>query len=118
MTDWTKTAWRRKPRVQMPDYPEAEALGSVEGQLRRYPPLVFAGEARGLKKHLGAASRGEACLLQAAFYDARRGKGCHCCSVSAQAGQAGKQLFLPHIRVFTRCKTIQINGISWCCKLR
>ncbi len=64
MTDWTKTAWRRKPRVQMPDYPEAEALGSVEGQLRRYPPLVFAGEARRLKKHLGAASRGEAFLLQ------------------------------------------------------
>jgi 3-deoxy-7-phosphoheptulonate synthase len=64
MTDWTKTAWRRKPRVQMPDYPDATALGSVEDQLRRYPPLVFAGEARRLKKHLGAASRGEAFLLQ------------------------------------------------------
>ena len=64
MTDWTKTAWRKKPRVQMPDYPDAAALGSAEDQLRRYPPLVFAGEARRLKKHLGAASRGEAFLLQ------------------------------------------------------
>ncbi len=64
MSDWTKTAWRRKPRVQMPDYPDAEGLTAVEGQLRRYPPLVFAGEARRLKKHLGAASRGEAFLLQ------------------------------------------------------
>ena len=64
MTDWTKTAWRQKPRVQMPDYLDAAELDAVEGQLRRYPPLVFAGEARRLKKHLGAAGRGEAFLLQ------------------------------------------------------
>jgi 3-deoxy-7-phosphoheptulonate synthase len=64
MTEWQKSNWRNKPRIQMPDYPDAAALISVEAQLSKYPPLVFAGEARKLKKALGAASRGEAFLLQ------------------------------------------------------
>lgn len=61
---WTKTDWRAKPRVQMPTYPDAAALGAVEAQLSKYPPLVFAGEARRLKKQLAAAARGDAFLLQ------------------------------------------------------
>ncbi|MCO6382065.1 MAG: 3-deoxy-7-phosphoheptulonate synthase class II [Vannielia sp.] len=61
---WTKTDWRNKPRVQMPDYPDAAALNAVEAQLAKYPPLVFAGEARRLRAELGKAARGEAFLLQ------------------------------------------------------
>ncbi|MEI4233294.1 class II 3-deoxy-7-phosphoheptulonate synthase [Roseovarius sp. D22-M7] len=64
MTDWQRTGWRAKPRVQMPDYTDAAALGEVEQRLAAYPPLVFAGEARRLKSQLGAAARGEAFLLQ------------------------------------------------------
>ena len=64
MTDWQKSGWRAKPRVQMPDYTDAAALAAVEARLTQYPPLVFAGEARRLKSQLGAASRGEAFLLQ------------------------------------------------------
>ncbi len=64
MTEWQKTTWRTKPRVQMPDYTDTAALNAVEAQLAKYPPLVFAGEARKLKTALGAASRGEAFLLQ------------------------------------------------------
>ena len=64
MTEWQKGGWRAKERVQMPDYPDAAALARVEARLRQYPPLVFAGEARRLKRALGAASRGEAFLLQ------------------------------------------------------
>ncbi len=64
MTEWQKSNWRNKPRVQMPDYTDAAALAKVEAQLSQYPPLVFAGEARRLKHHLGAAGRGEAFLLQ------------------------------------------------------
>ncbi len=64
MSDWQKTNWRNKPRVQMPDYTDQDALQSVEAQLSKYPPLVFAGESRRLKSHLGAAGRGEAFLLQ------------------------------------------------------
>ncbi|TBX27919.1 class II 3-deoxy-7-phosphoheptulonate synthase [Nioella sediminis] len=61
---WTKSDWRAKPRIQMPDYPDAEALAAVEAQLASYPPLVFAGEARKLRSQLAAVSRGEAFLLQ------------------------------------------------------
>ncbi|MFU8863321.1 MAG: class II 3-deoxy-7-phosphoheptulonate synthase, partial [Rhodobacterales bacterium] len=64
MTEWQKTDWRNRPRVQMPDYLDATALGTVEAQLSKYPPLVFAGEARKLKAALGEAARGEAFLLQ------------------------------------------------------
>ena len=64
MTQWQKSDWRAKPRVQMPDYTDQEALTAVEAQLAKYPPLVFAGEARRLKSHLAAAGRGEAFLLQ------------------------------------------------------
>ncbi|MFD1511100.1 class II 3-deoxy-7-phosphoheptulonate synthase [Lacimonas salitolerans] len=64
MSEWQKTDWRKKPRVQMPDYADQDNLASVEGQLAQYPPLVFAGEARKLKTALGAAARGEAFLLQ------------------------------------------------------
>ena len=64
MSEWQKTDWRGRPRVQMPDYLDAASLGTVEAQLSKYPPLVFAGEARKLKTALGEASRGEAFLLQ------------------------------------------------------
>ena len=64
MGTWQKSDWRKKPRVQMPDYQDQEALHAVEAQLSKYPPLVFAGEARRLREQLGAAGRGEAFLLQ------------------------------------------------------
>ncbi|MEK1890195.1 MAG: 3-deoxy-7-phosphoheptulonate synthase class II [Phyllobacterium sp.] len=62
--NWTPTSWRGKPVKQMPFYPDAQALSDVEARLRTYPPLVFAGEARKLKKQLAAVSRGEGFLLQ------------------------------------------------------
>ncbi|MEM1236590.1 MAG: 3-deoxy-7-phosphoheptulonate synthase class II [Pseudomonadota bacterium] len=64
MTEWQKSDWRNKPRIQMPEYLDEAQLGAVEAQLAQYPPLVFAGEARTLKSQLAAASRGEAFLLQ------------------------------------------------------
>lgn len=61
---WDRAGWRALPRVQMPDYVDAAALQSVEAQLRRYPPLVFAGEARRLKADLAKVAAGQAFLLQ------------------------------------------------------
>ena len=63
-TGWTKSDWRSKPRVQMPDWPDLAALAAAEAQLAKYPPLVFAGEARRLKRALGDAAAGKAFLLQ------------------------------------------------------
>ncbi|HEY1978758.1 MAG TPA: 3-deoxy-7-phosphoheptulonate synthase, partial [Xanthobacteraceae bacterium] len=61
---WSPESWRSKPIVQVPEYPDAKALGDVEAQLASFPPLVFAGEARDLKKALAQVSKGEMFLLQ------------------------------------------------------
>ena len=46
-----------KPVEQSPVYKDLAALAGIERQLAGYPPLVFAGEARKLKRALGAAAR-------------------------------------------------------------
>ena len=62
--DWDKAGWRAYPRVQMPDYTDPAELEAVEAQLRRYPPLVFAGEARRMRQQLAEVAAGRAFLLQ------------------------------------------------------
>ncbi|MCC6007253.1 MAG: 3-deoxy-7-phosphoheptulonate synthase class II [Rhodobacteraceae bacterium] len=61
---WARSSWRDRPRIQMPDYPDTGALAQVEGELSRFPPLVFAGEVRRLKRQLADAAAGRAFLLQ------------------------------------------------------
>ncbi|MFA7275616.1 MAG: 3-deoxy-7-phosphoheptulonate synthase class II [Pseudobdellovibrionaceae bacterium] len=62
---WTPQSWRNKPAKQLPSYGEqSAALDAAEAELRRMPPLVFAGEARALKAHLALAAKGEAFVLQ------------------------------------------------------
>ncbi len=64
MAKWTPDSWRGKPIQQVPAYPDSTALDEVEARLATFPPLVFAGEARKLKKQLAAVANGEAFLLQ------------------------------------------------------
>jgi 3-deoxy-7-phosphoheptulonate synthase len=62
---WTPGGWRTKPAKHVPaDYPDPAALAAVEAQLKGYPPLVFAGEARNLKARLAEVADGRAFLLQ------------------------------------------------------
>ncbi|MGH6955300.1 MAG: 3-deoxy-7-phosphoheptulonate synthase, partial [Caulobacteraceae bacterium] len=62
---WTPASWRALPARHVPDdYPDKDALTRVESELRRMPPLVFAGEARRLKALLGDVADGKAFLLQ------------------------------------------------------
>src|SRR6202047_2447069 len=61
---WTPDSWRAKPVKQVPEYPDAKALADVEAQLATFPPLVFAGEARNLKKALAQVAAGDMFLLQ------------------------------------------------------
>jgi 3-deoxy-7-phosphoheptulonate synthase len=61
---WASDSWRAKPVRQAPDYPDVKAVASVETTLKRYPPLVFAGEARRLKAGLANVAAGKAFLLQ------------------------------------------------------
>ncbi len=61
---WTPASWRAKPILQQPEWPDQARLEAAEAKLCRYPPLVFAGEARRLKEHLGRVAAGKAFLLQ------------------------------------------------------
>ena len=61
---WTPDSWRSMPIRQVPEYPDQAALEAVEKTLRNYPPLVFAGEARRLKRALGSVAEGKSFLLQ------------------------------------------------------
>ena len=61
---WTPGSWRSFPIAQVPSYPDTALLEATEKQLRSFPPLVFAGEARKLKRALSKVAAGEAFLLQ------------------------------------------------------
>jgi 3-deoxy-7-phosphoheptulonate synthase len=61
---WARDNWRKKPIVQIPEYPDLAKLAAVEQQLAGFPPLVFAGEARNLQNALGRVAQGEGFLLQ------------------------------------------------------
>jgi 3-deoxy-7-phosphoheptulonate synthase len=64
MNNWTPDSWQAKPARQQPTYADQAALARVTETLRRYPPLVFAGEARSLKAHLARVAAGQAFVLQ------------------------------------------------------
>ncbi|QJU60664.1 3-deoxy-7-phosphoheptulonate synthase class II [Sphingomonas sp. AP4-R1] len=63
-TNWTPDSWRGYEAKQLPKYPDIAAVEAAEKELRRSPPLVFAGEARSLKADLAQVSEGKAFLLQ------------------------------------------------------
>jgi len=61
---WSPESWRAKPIQQQPQYPDAAHLARVEQSLAGYPPLVFAGEARELRRQFAEVTQGRAFLLQ------------------------------------------------------
>src|SRR5215475_5030790 len=61
---WSPDSWRGLPIRQVPGYSDEAALARVEETLHRFPPLVFAGEARRLKERLATVAAGKAFLLQ------------------------------------------------------
>ena len=62
--NWAPESWRGKEARHLPEYPDAGALSAAEKTLGRMPPLVFAGEARNLKRQLARVADGQAFLLQ------------------------------------------------------
>lgn len=61
---WNPSSWQTKPIKHQPDYKDKEQLKSVLQKVKNLPPLVFAGEARSLKKKLAEVAKGKAFLLQ------------------------------------------------------
>lgn len=62
--NWSPSSWRNKPVLQLPTYGDAEGVKAAEIELSKQPPLVFAGEARQLKKRLGDVANGNGFLMQ------------------------------------------------------
>ncbi len=63
-SSWSPASWRMRPVQQLPAYQDAAHLADVERRLAGFPPLVFAGEARELKRQLGEVALGRGFLLQ------------------------------------------------------
>ena len=62
---WEPTSWRGREATQLPEWPDPSLAEQVHGRLRALPPLVFAGEARRLKRALAEVAAGRAFVLQA-----------------------------------------------------
>lgn len=63
-SNWTPEGWKTREARHLPAYQDAAALGAVEATLSKFPPLVFAGEARALKADLAEVAQGRGFLLQ------------------------------------------------------
>ena len=64
MKKWTLNSWKNYPAKHLPKYEDEKELNMVLGKIKKYPPLVFAGETRSLKKSLAEVVKGKAFLLQ------------------------------------------------------
>ena len=64
MKKWTLKSWSDCTAKHLPEYPDKNELDSVLKKIKNYPPLVFAGESRSLKKSLAQVAEGKAFLLQ------------------------------------------------------
>lgn len=58
-----EASWRARTAVQQPQYPDSKEVTKATAELKKRPPLVFAGEVNELRELLGKASRGEAFVL-------------------------------------------------------
>ena len=64
MKKWNLNSWQNYHAKHLPAYPDKAELDMVLSKLKNYPPLVFAGETRSLKKSLAEVVEGKAFLLQ------------------------------------------------------
>jgi 3-deoxy-7-phosphoheptulonate synthase len=61
--EWAPDSWRAYPADQQPDWPDPAAVDAVAAEIKAMPPLVFAGEARQLRRALGEVAAGRGFLL-------------------------------------------------------
>ena len=60
MKKWSLNSWTKFPAKHLPVYQDKEELNLVLSKIKKYPPLVFAGESRSLKKALADVAEGKA----------------------------------------------------------
>lgn len=62
-TEWSPDSWRALPADQQPRWPDDDAVDAVTAEIKAMPPLVFAGEARQLRRALAEVAAGRGFLL-------------------------------------------------------
>ena len=50
MSKWTKNSWENFTVKHIPEYKDKDALKKALKKIEKFPPLVFAGEVRNLKR--------------------------------------------------------------------
>jgi len=63
-SNWTPESWKAQEARHLPVYDDPGELAGVGATLAKFPPLVFAGEARALKADLADVAAGKGFLLQ------------------------------------------------------
>jgi 3-deoxy-7-phosphoheptulonate synthase len=63
-SNWTPEGWKAHEARHLPVYEDESELAGAEATLAKFPPLVFAGEARALKADLAEVAAGKGFLLQ------------------------------------------------------
>ena len=61
---WKLDSWKQYKALHLPTYKDYAHLNEVLNSLKGFPPLVFAGEVRSLRKSLAKVAEGEGFLLQ------------------------------------------------------
>ena len=61
---WSPNSWKQLIAMQQPQWDDQEIYNRVISEISNYPPLVFAGEVRLLKKQLADAAIGNGFLIQ------------------------------------------------------
>jgi 3-deoxy-7-phosphoheptulonate synthase len=62
-SDWTPDSWRDHPVSQGPNYEDPKELEDAVNKLKKFSPLVFAGEVRSLHEQLARACSGQGFIL-------------------------------------------------------
>ena len=65
MKKWGFNSWENFEAKHLPEYNDKKLLDEVKAQISSFPPLIFPGEVKQLKKDLTNASLGKGFILQA-----------------------------------------------------
>ena len=71
-TDWTPESWTGFEGRHLPSYDDQAEFERVRDRLSTFPPLIFAGEARALKKELAHVCAGRGFLFGTALSRAKQ----------------------------------------------
>ena len=63
MKKWKLDSWKNYPVKHIPKYDDMDELNLVLNKIKRFPPLVFAGESRSLIKQLSDVCDGKAFFI-------------------------------------------------------